>query len=299
MIVQEAVACGGNNLKLNGIQTPQLDASILLAHVLKTNRTLLFAAGNEPISDVDAKTYFELIERRIKGECVAYLTGKKEFWGLEFTVNKSVLVPRPETEILVETALGILKEVNKKREDGKINEEPGTNSLNVIDLCTGSGVIAVSIKHEMPQVDIYAVDICNEAVETAKDNASVLLPGNNIHFCLGDLYDVFSGSQLPVFSLIVSNPPYVPSGEIKTLSLEVQNEPRLALDGGDDGLDIVRSIINGAPRFLTHGGVLLLEADPRQMDCISGLLENRGFKDIMIYKDLSGFNRVIKGVYGQ
>ena len=278
MIVREALAQGGTDLKFAGIETPGLDASLLLAFVLNTNRTSLLAAGTETLSEKVCSAFCELIERRCNGECVAYLIGKKEFRGLEFEVNPSVLVPRPDTETLVDAALGI------------------RDAVRVLDLCTGSGAVAISLKNEMPELEIHATDISTEALETAKRNAIRLLPNSKIQFYQGDLYNALPDLK---FDLIVSNPPYIPSREIETLSAEVQNEPRIALDGGADGLDIIKRIIDEAPAYLQNCGMLLIEADPRQMDVISIILEKRGFKDIQLYNDLSDSKRVIGGVYSE
>jgi release factor glutamine methyltransferase len=283
MLVREAIAQGSADLKYADIETPNLDASLLLAHILKTNRTELTVSANKNISGKICKKFCELIERRAAGECVAYLTGKKEFWGLDFTVNKSVLVPRPDTETLVEAALEI------------INSELLQKDKNILDLCTGSGAIAISIKYEKPELNVHAADISSDALETAKYNSKKLLPSNNqIHFYLGDLWNALPSAR---FSLIVSNPPYISSDKIQTLSPDVQNEPRLALDGGALGLEIINKIIKEAPDYLERDGYLLLEADPHQMDDIKILLAKSGFKDIKLKKDLAGANRVIGGKF--
>jgi len=298
MKIREALAAGSADLKAGGIESSSLDASLLLAHVLNTTRTALLAHGTDAISEDALAAFRSLIKRRLDGECTAYILGKKEFRGLEFVVNKSVLVPRPETETLVETAVNML---NEKKEAA----EP----IRVLDLCTGSGAIAVSIKSEMPQIDMYATDICEQALETAKTNAARLLQGSAIQFYQGDLFNALPFNALPFnamskeapaqrFSVIAGNPPYIPSNEIKTLSAEVQNEPLIALDGGETGLEIIKKIIEGAPDYLIKDGALLLEtAGAKQTREIAALLENRGFKDIKTYKDLSGQERVISGVY--
>jgi protein-(glutamine-N5) methyltransferase, release factor-specific len=280
MNVREALIKGGADLKSAGIESSSLDASLLLVHVLNTTRTALIAKGTDALAEDAFAAFRALIERRLNGECAAYILGKKEFMGLEFLVNKSVLVPRPETETLVETAINALN----KRQAADFNR--------VLDLCTGSGAIAVSIKNKMPQVQVWAADICEQALETAKANAARLLPEASIQFYQGDLYDALPVSR---FSVIVSNPPYIPTEEIKTLAAEVQNEPRLALDGGPSGLEIIKRIIEGAPEYLQRSGALLLEADPRLMEKIAILLEKKGYKDIKLYNDLSGKERVIGG----
>jgi len=296
LIIREALAQGTADLKFANIESSFLDASILLAHVLKTDRTALYAKGSEKITEKDCVLFCELIERRCDGECIAYLIGKKEFRGLEFFVSKSVLVPRPDTETLVEAALRrILPRTNTNQHEQE--------KIMLLDLCTGSGAVAISLKHEMPELEIHAADISADAIEVAKENAERLLPGKSINFYQGDLFEALSSSHLCVsaplrdFNVITSNPPYISSREIETLSAEVRNEPRIALDGGENGLEIVTRIIQGAPDYLLKGGSLLMEADPRQMNEISIIMEKNGFTDIEIYNDLSGAQRVIGGRY--
>ncbi|MDR2953247.1 MAG: peptide chain release factor N(5)-glutamine methyltransferase [Treponema sp.] len=280
MTVREALAESGAALKASGVETPSLDASLLLAHILNTSRTALVAAGADPLPEEKYAELRVLINRRLNGECAAYIIGKKEFRGLEFIVNSSVLVPRPDTETLIETAFNYL-----------------SNNAIMLDLCTGSGAIAVSLKNEMPHIEICASDISADALKTAKINAARLLRGGGaISFFLGDLYGALLNSH-PLFSLIVCNPPYIPSGIIKTLSAEVRKEPRIALDGGPSGLEIIKRVINRAPDKLIRGGALLLEADPGQMIEIAILYEKRGFQTIKTYNDLSGRERVIGGIY--
>jgi release factor glutamine methyltransferase len=284
MLIREAVAQGSADLKFAGIKTPGLDASLLLAHVLKTNRTKLMARGTDRLSEKECALFCDLLERRANGECTAYIIEKKEFRGLEFEVNRSVLVPRPETETLVETAIEIIQQNTRHN-----------SVVTILDLCTGSGAVAVSLKHEMPSCEITATDISSDALNTAIHNAKKLLDGNLINFFQGDLYEALPCSPPVPYSLIVSNPPYISSEEIQTLSAEAQNEPRLALDGGASGLEIIKRIIDKAPGYLQQNGYLLLEADPRQMEQITILLDKKGFKDIQLYKDLGGQSRVIGG----
>jgi len=296
LIIREALAQASADLKFAGLESSSLDASLLLAHVLKINRTSLYAKGSEIIHEKDCAAFCELIERRCAGECAACLTGKKEFRGLEFFVNKSVLVPRPDTETLVDAALErILPRTNANQHEQE--------KIMLLDLCTGSGAVAISLKHEIPELEVYATDISSDALEVAKENTDRILTNKNINFCQGDLFEALSSSSLCAsapqrdFSVITSNPPYIPSHEIETLSAEVQNEPRIALDGGEDGLEIVTRIIEGAPDYLRQGGLLLLEADPRQMNEISIMMKKKGFTDIQIHNDLSGAQRVIGGRY--
>jgi len=281
-----------------GIDTPGLDSSLLLAEVLNTNRSSLTAAGNDPVSQASVTAFRRLIKRRQSGECTAYILGRKEFYGLEFLVNPSVLVPRPDTETLVETVLARIG-------TGDWGLGTGDRPLRVLDLCTGCGAVAIALKHTMPELEVWATDISAEALETAKTNAALLLPPNSISFCCGDLFDALHNDneqqslvpspQSPV-PIITSNPPYIPSAEIPSLSREVRMEPALALDGGDDGLDVIRKIVSQAPKFLCTGGSLLLEADPRQMAAITFLYKEAGFSDIQTHADLSGKERVISGI---
>jgi release factor glutamine methyltransferase len=288
MNIREALAEGSADLKAGGIESSSLDASLLLAHILNTTRAALLANGTDTLDGGALASFRALIQRRLNGECAAYILGKKEFRGLEFLVNKSVLVPRPETETLVETAVNTL------------NKRQTADSLSVLDLCTGSGAIAISIKSEIPKVQVWATDICEQALKTAKTNAARLLPDSAIYFFKGDLFKALSDNAPPKkqFSVIVSNPPYIPSDEIKTLAAEVQNEPLLALDGGHTGLEIIERIIKDAPDYLISGGALLMETSgAKQTEKIALLLGNRGFTNINTYKDLSGQERVIAGIY--
>jgi release factor glutamine methyltransferase len=242
-------------------------------------------------------SFRRLIERRCSGECVADILGRKEFCGLEFVVNPEVLVPRPDTETLVEAAIETLQLwTTKNGGESAANGDP----VQVLDLCTGSGAVAIALKHEIPELAIWATDISAEALAIAKKNAARLLPPYTpIHFCLGNLYEALpSSAPFPnekTFSLIVSNPPYIPSAEIQNLSMEVKKEPRLALDGGKSGLDIIRNIIGRSLDFLCPGGTLLLEADPAQTQTIAGMLEKKGFVNIKTYRDMADRERVIGG----
>ena len=292
MTVREALA------EASAAGTSALDASLLLAEVLNTSRSSLIAADSRPLDEAALAAFRALVKRRLSGECVAYILGRKEFYGLDFMVNPAVLVPRPDTETLVEAALASIKQL------------AATNQpLRVLDLCTGSGAIAVALKrnfalkHTMAELEVWGTDISAEALAVARANAARLLPPDSIHFCHSDLFSALS----PPFHLIASNAPYVPTAEIAALAPEVRGEPLLALDGGGDGLGVIGRIISGAPRLLSCGGMLLLEADPRQMERIAALLAQAGgplvggppmgFTDIQTYRDLSGAERVIGATY--
>ncbi|MDR1506346.1 MAG: peptide chain release factor N(5)-glutamine methyltransferase [Treponema sp.] len=312
MLIDEALRRGRARLACAHAENPALDAGLLLSHVLGVSREKLYAgipAGGQSregapgeLSPEDFSRFFTCVERRACGECTAYITGRREFYGLDFCVNPAVLVPRPDTETLVEAAL---EEISRRAPGAGISRH------SLLDLCTGSGAVAVAVKHENPELEVWAADISEEALKTARLNAERLLPktGNGgravgaagtavrpeIRFCRGDLFDALDTADTtpPVFSVICANAPYVPSGDIGGLPKEVQNEPKIALDGGEDGLEIIRRIIEKAPGYLD--GVLLLEADPSQMDDIAFMLKERGFSGIYTRKDLSGGGRVIAG----
>jgi len=283
MTIREALSEGRAALaEAAAVGTSALDASLLLASILNMSRSSLVAADAQPLAEASLAAFRGLVKRRLAGECVAYIVGRKEFYGLDFQVTPAVLVPRPDTETLVEVALAELKRL-------ATTNQP----LRVLDLCTGSGAIAVALKHTMPELEVWAADISAEALAVARANAARLLPVDAIHFCRGDLFGALGAGGALAFHLIVSNPPYVPAAEIAGLAPEVRGEPLLALDGGDDGLAVIRGIISGAPQVLSSGGALLLEADPRQMGQITALLQQTGFTDIQTRRDLSGAERVI------
>jgi release factor glutamine methyltransferase len=215
----------------------------------------------------------EALDRRIFGECVAYITGYKEFWGLPFAVNPSVLVPRPDTETLIEAALTYIDILPR--------------SAALLELCTGSGAIAVALKYEHPSLTVTASDISKDALAVARANAA--RNHTDINFIESNLFDNIPGC----FDIIVANPPYVPSAVIDTLQAEVRREPRIALDGGNDGLAIIKRIVEGAKKRLKFA--LLMEASPEQIPLIAGLLQANGYGDVRVFKDLAGQDRVIGG----
>ncbi|MDR3148070.1 MAG: peptide chain release factor N(5)-glutamine methyltransferase [Treponema sp.] len=288
MTVQAAQAWAARLVAATCPDSPVLDASLLLGEVLGLDRAGLILAYPKPLPNGAWHRFEALVRRRLAGESVAYILGRKEFRGLEFAVSPAVLVPRPDTETLVEAALSFLGSIPPAA--------PRSRSFartSLLDLCTGSGAVAIALKREAGDLDLWASDISPEALEIARLNADRLLAAQDqpVRFVLSDLFDRITGC----FHLITANPPYVQSAEIAGLPAEVRREPRLALDGGADGLACIRRIIAGAPGHLYAGGALLLEAEPRLMGLIRGELEKHGFKGIQIYKDLSGAERVIGG----
>jgi release factor glutamine methyltransferase len=276
-------------LKDAGLTSFSLDAELLLCAVLCCDRSRLLLdmlENKKKLTDAEALLYSQNIERRIAGECTAYITGRKEFRYLSFNVNKNVLVPRPETETLVDAALEFIDKLSgsKKLYSGK--------NICALDICTGSGAIALSLLHERPSLEVYASDICKSALDVAKKNAKdTKLDVKFIHS------DLFKNIEQK-FNLIITNPPYIPSDKISTLEKEVQNEPHIALDGGKDGLQIIKKIIADAKKYLFSDGALFIEADSNQTLEITELLCKENYIDIDVKKDFAGLERVISAKVG-
>ena len=275
MTIREALAAGSERIAERWETTPQLDAQVILASLLGCSRAKLLASLTDPITDQDYQNFMKQVEVRYSGAPVAYITRHQEFYALDFQVDSNVLVPRADTEILVETALTYIK--------------PGTR---VLDLCTGSGCIAIAIKHTVPEAIVTASDISDSALRLCRLNAESILSGQ-IVTQKSDLLKSIENT----FDVIVSNPPYLTRHETRRMKESGWPEPELVLDGGLDGLDFIRSIIASAPRNLTPGGRLLFEADPAQMEAIKFEFEKYKYNDILIRKDLAGRDRVIAGCY--
>lgn len=258
------------------------DTEILLLHSLRqttpeVNLAWLIAHGSEPIEPDRAAAFCDLVERRVAGEPIQYITGEVEFYGLSFQVNRSVLIPRPETELLVEKALAFA---------------PLFRTPRILDVGTGSGAIAIALAHEWPDAMVTATDLSASALEMAHRNAEHAGLNERIRFLQGDLLGPVAGEQ---FDLIVSNPPYVSEHDRTTLDVEVRNyEPAQALFAGNDGLTIYRRLIPEAFKALTAGGILLLEIGHSQRETIQALLANCGFAEIEFFLDLQGIPRVAK-----
>jgi len=261
--------------------SPALDAEVLLASVTGMDRAGIYRDWERNLPKELEALFFELVGRRCSGEPVAYLTGQKEFMGLNFSVNPSVLIPRPETELLVETALKILPP-----------------SAAVIDVGTGSGAIAVSLAFYRTDLVVYATDCSPEALSVARLNAARLGVGERCYFYQGDLLEPLSASGLAGrVDLIAANLPYIARDEYPVLPVEVRNfEPALALDGGADGLACYRRLIPAAPPFLKQGGFLLLEIGCRQGQASLDLFEKPAW-EVAVLKDLAGLDRLVVARY--
>ena len=258
----------------------QQDAELLLRHLLKTSRTWMLANLNTELFGTTWESYYELLQRRYRGEPIQYITGETEFYGLPFTVAQGVLIPRPETEHLVEKVLQLAAEFPQ-------------NGMQIADIGTGSGAIAVALAHSLPEARVFATDLSPEALAIAKNNAQRNQVAERITFLEDDLLTPLAGEQ---FQIIASNPPYVPLGDRDSLSVEVREfEPHSALFAGDDGLEIYRRLIPGARDLLVSGGWLVLEIGYGQQAAIASLLESAGYREIGFVPDYQGIARVACG----
>ena len=287
-----------------------LDADVLLQHFLNKPRAWLFAHDDTDISSI-RKAFCAAVERRCTGLPVAYITGEKDFWGLPFHVSPDVLIPKPDTELLVERSLAIIRE--------KAAALRQNQTLFILDPCTGSGCVAISILHTLEAENIrnlccIAADISPAALAIARLNAERLLSAETqtrLHIIEGDMRTLpetiarfeesLSSSSLiskPIrFDLIAANPPYVPSTLTQELLKDGRNEPALALDGGSDGLDFIRILTNNTCTVLNRNGVLLSEVGEYHAQAASKLFETAGFSDVRIHQDLTSQDRLIEGVF--
>jgi len=258
-----------------------LDAQVLMAHVLRRDRAWLAAHATDALGRADVDRFFALAKRRRDGEPVAYLTGRREFWGLDLAVDSAVLVPRPETETLVEAALARL---------------PAGESLQVLDLGTGSGAIALAIAHERSAANVLAVDASGAALAVAERNARTLEIAN-VRFLQSDWYEGLPSDAGP-FDAIVANPPYVAQGDPHLAAADLRFEPIQALAAGADGLAALRVIVAGAPKYLRPGGWLLVEHGHDQAERVGELFARAGFTALVALRDLAGIARVAGGRTG-
>jgi len=263
-----------------GVEAPGLEAERLACHALGTNRAGLYAGLNYELGKAALETFLNYIKRRAEREPLQYITGSEEFCGLTILVTPDVLIPRPETEVLVEAGTGLLK------------DNPGAL---IADIGTGSGCIAVSLAVGLKTATVYAVDSSAAALKLAERNAQANGLSGRVAFLEGDLFAPLEDKGLAgLLDLIVTNPPYIPGGELPGLQPEVLFEPLSALDGGPDGLDAIRRIIGDAPRYLKPGGTLLMEIGHDQSGLVRALVDNApGFEFIEFTKDFAGIERVL------
>ena len=259
--------------RLRHSDTPRLDAEVLLSHLLTTDRARLYAAWDETVSDETEARYREWVSKRVAGAPVAYLTGQREFWSLPLEVNEHTLIPRPETEHLVEVAIGLIRTEGAHR---------------ISDLGTGTGAIALAIRSEYPDCRIVATDISEDALAVARRNTA-RLGFSDIDFRLGDWCQALA---CETFDLIVSNPPYIAEGDPYLQQGDLRFEPRLALASGADGFDAIRRILAGTSACLRQGGWLVLEHGFTQREGLWELLKSYSFQSLETLRDYNGKDRI-------
>lgn len=280
MTLNEAFRKGIGILNNAGNEAPAHDAGVLLCSAVHCDRAFLYAHGTNELDDALLNNYFLMLESRAAGMPLQYLTGVQEFMSLPFEVGQGVLVPRQDTELLVETAINLC---------GEREEPPG-----ILDIGTGSGCIAVSLAYYLPECIVTAVDKMPDAIAIARRNALTNGVADRIRFVKSNLFEEIAGEK---FDFIVSNPPYIRTDDIKDLQREVRcYEPIEALDGGIDGLYFYRHIIKEAPGFLKVGGTLAFETGYDQAADVAALMAG-SFWHLKIHKDLAGIDRVVTGVW--
>jgi release factor glutamine methyltransferase len=268
-----------DDFRTRGIENPRLDAEVLVAHALKIDRTRVIIESLRPLEGAELAQLRDLVKRRRSREPIAYLRGTREFYGLTFKVDSRVLIPRPDTEALVECALDRSANVSL--------------SMRLLDLCTGSGCVAIAIARQRPTGRVVATDISADALAVARENA-YRLGAYNVAFVESDLFVAVPAQR---FDVVTANPPYIATEEIATLMPDVRDfEPRLALDGGADGLDFVRKILTKAPSFLELNGVLAMEIGAGEASTTAALFESHGYRAVRIDRDYAKIERVVSGV---
>ena len=280
MTYRECYEQGCRTLQAAGIEEAALDARLLLEAVCGTDRNDLLVHGEQPVAPEAEEKYLNWIRQRAEHIPLQQLTGEQGFMGLTFSVNEHVLIPRQDTEILVE-------EVLKELHDG----------MRVLDMCTGSGCILLSLLHYSNDCEGLGVDLSAEALEVAGRNVLKVLPPEKVehaHFLQSDLFEKVEGK----FEIIVSNPPYIASAEVDRLMPEVRDhEPRMALDGTEDGLEFYRRIIAEAGQYLVSSGMLFFEIGYDQGQAVSELMRTEGYCDVQVVQDYAGLDRVVYGTY--
>lgn len=269
-------------LAQKGSSSPRLDAELLLANVLGCSRISLYVGFDKPLGEAEVDSYRQLVMRRGRREPVAYIIGKKEFMGRDFLVGAGALVPRPETELMAERGIEAIRSA----------EEP-----LAAELCCGSGAAGICLALARKECRLLLTDISEECLAVARANVENHRLSERAEVLKSDLFDSWPVHNKGMFSVIIANPPYIRSAEIDGLEPEVsQHEPRLALDGGPDGLDLYRRIAQQASQWLRAKGVLVLEVGHDQSRDVGRLLVENGFKDVRYHKDLQGYERVVEAI---
>lgn len=292
LLVKEMLTMGEKQLMDSDIADATRDCKILYCYMMDIPFSKIILEYQEVLQDRLCDKYFELIDRRSKGEPVQYIMGCQEFMGLEFIVNENVLIPRQDTETLVEDALEIINTGSLRGEDMDVKRK----EWDILDLCTGSGAIGVSLARIANKVNVTCSDISEGAIKVAKENAQKHGVTKSMKFEHGDLFKPFNKHfHKQKFDMIISNPPYIKSSVIPTLQKEVcEHEPLSALDGGESGLDFYERIVSGVGSHLKKGGVLLMEIGNDQGEAVSGLLSRNGeFTSIRVLRDLAQRDRIV------
>ena len=283
MNIKQILEYGIIILKESNIEEPILKARMLLANILKQSKEYLLIHETEELNLNDTNKYKEGMKKLAINIPIQYIINKNEFMGLEFYVDENVLIPQPDTEILVEEVIKICKEINSHNENKKIR---------ILDLCTGSGAIGISLKKYIQNSEITLSDISNKALEIAKKNCINIIGNTEINIIESDLFEKIDVNNK--FDIIVSNPPYIETKTIQTLDKEVQKEPKLALDGGEDGLNLYRRIIKEAHNYLSDNGILVLEIGYNQKDKVINLIRTSNmYREVYSKKDLSNNDRIV------
>jgi len=267
--------------KNKGIANPRLDAEVLLADLLDMERIKLYVNFDYPLTEAELTEYRNRVVRRAKREAVSYITGHKEFMSLDFKINKGVLIPRPETELLVENIIDYCEENELK-------------APNIVEVGPGSGAIMVSLGHYLEEAKILGIDISKKAVEVSRENIKYHELGERLTVNKGNLLFPLLKRDTNNVDIVVSNPPYISDEEMKNLAPEIKNEPELALKAGKDGLDLYKKLIPQAHSVLKDGGLLALEIGYNQADKVKEIIENEeSYDQIRILKDYSGKDRMV------
>ena len=277
--IAEAVLHGANKLRKAGVPEERREAGSLLMHVLGRDRTYILGRAEDLLTDEQVEEFSESLEARAEGKPLQYITGRQEFFGIEFEVNNDVLIPRPETELLVEAALSIVSQ----------NETPF-----ICDVGTGSGCIVVTLLHKLPRARGIALDISAAALAVAERNANRHGVQERLSFVTSDCFAGLGPAFGQTFDLIVSNPPYVAERAVAGLQREVRDfEPRVALTAGEDGLSVIRRLLVESGDYLKSGGCLIFEMGFDQHDAVKELIDENVWKLLEIYDDLQGIPRTV------
>jgi release factor glutamine methyltransferase len=290
--IERVLRWAADDFRSRGIESPRLDAEVLLAHALGTTRIQLIMDAKRPLMKDELGRFRDSVKRRRMHEPVAYVLGEREFYGHTFRVDRRALIPRPDTETLVQVGIDRTTHVSM--------------AMVAADLCTGTGCVAISLALARPTGRVYATDLSPEAAALARENA-VRLGARGVTVTVGDLFAPLSTASDPfaeepgarlLFDLVTANPPYIPASDISGLTSDIRDfEPRLALDGGDDGLAILKRVVAEAPAHLRPGGVLAVEVGAGEADAVRALFQECRFREIEVARDYARIERVVSGVH--